>query len=88
MTECLLAVRVQCKSAVKELQRAVSWRDVRNLGADVVAARLEGGIGITRAAIARAECQIDVWRAHEVRSFALMHTTSRDVERSDDFCDG
>ena len=88
MAECLLAVRVQCKSAVKELQRAVSWRDERNLGADVVAASLEGGIGIVRVALARAERQIDVRGAHEVRSFALMHTTSRDVERSDDFCDG
>ena len=42
MAECLLAVKsVHNESvSVKELQRAVSRRDIRNLGADVVAASL------------------------------------------------
>ena len=54
------------------------------MGADVVAASLEGVFDIVLAAIARAGRQTDVWRAHEVSSFAI----SRDVEVSDDFCDG
>ena len=42
---------------------------------------MEGGIGIARAAIARAGCQTDVWRAHEVSSFAFVHSNQQRCER-------
>ena len=37
----------------------------------------EKGAGIVRAALARAGCQSDVWRAHEVGSFTFMHSNQQ-----------
>jgi hypothetical protein len=47
----------------------------------VVAASLKRGIGIVRAALARARCQTDVWRAHEVSSFAFVHSNQQRCKR-------
>ena len=47
----------------------------------MVAASLTEGIVIVQAAIARAGHQTDVWRAHEVSSFAFMHSNQQRCER-------
>ena len=47
----------------------------------MVAASLEGGIGIVRAALARVERQPDVLGALEVSSFAFMHSNKQRCER-------
>ena len=47
----------------------------------MVAASLKRGIGIVRAALARARCQTDVWRAHEVSSFAFVHSNQQRCKR-------
>jgi hypothetical protein len=79
MVECLLAGSMSVHNgsvSVKELERAVSWRDERKLGAEVVAASSErerGGDAIVGAAPARAGHQTDVEGALEVSSFAFMH---------------
>ena len=41
----------------------------------------EKGAGIVRAALARAGCQTDVWRAHEVSSFAFVHSNQQRCKR-------
>ena len=47
----------------------------------MVAASLKKGIGIVRAALARARYQTDVWRAHEVSSFAFVHSNQQRCKR-------
>ena len=46
----------------------------------MVAASLEGGVGIVRAALARVERQPDVLGALEVSSFAFMHSNRQRCE--------
>ena len=62
-----------------EGQFVVRWED---LGADVIAASLKGGIAIVRAGSARAGRQPDVLGALEVSSFAFMHSNKQRCERS------
>ena len=50
------------------------------MGAEVVAASLEGGIVIIRAALARAGRQFDVWGALEVSPFTFMHSNQQRCE--------
>ena len=47
----------------------------------MVAASLEGGIDIVQVAIARTWCQTDVWRAHEVSSFAFVLSNQQRCKR-------
>ena len=47
----------------------------------MVATNLRGDIGIVLAALARAGCQTDVRMAHEVSSFAFMHSNHQRRKR-------
>ena len=77
MAECLLAVSVQWMRFGQRAAESRSWRDERNVGANVVAASLDGGIDIVRAALARAERHTDVRGLLEVSSFTFMHSNQQ-----------